>query len=244
MKRFNEPVLIIFLIVLGVVLSNKWFNIPTKENKESNSKRSDIKIDESLVKTTEDIVKNYTKSDTVEMPSLDKPKGVKTEDERDNVSTLSGDMSSFYSLFYGVIGNEVSQSKSDFDGTYGKGVLEIYNSKALGLYKFRYVYEESATNIVKGVELSYAVASGDLNVDTFYLNEINKVLQGSSIEPYITTRINNTLTDYKKIAQVNGISAPDSKKVNSEVFTVGKIPYTVSTIGNVITISAIYSVTK
>lgn len=244
MKRFNEPVLIIFLIVLGVVLSNKWFNIPTKENKESNPKKSDIKIDESLVKTTEDIVKNYTKSDTVEMPSLDKPKGVKTEDERDNVSTLSGDMSSFYSLFYGVIGNEVSQSKSDFDGTYGKGVLEIYNSKALGLYKFRYVYEESATNIVKGVELSYAVASGDLNVDTFYLNEINKVLQGSSIEPYITTRINNTLTDYKKIAQVNGISAPDSKKVNSEVFTVGKIPYTVSTIGNVITVSAIYSVTK
>lgn len=244
MKRFNEPVLIIFLIVLGVVLSNKWFNIPTKENKESNPKKSDIKIDESLVKTTEDIVKNYTKSDTVEMPSLDKPKGAKTEDERDNVSTLSGDMSSFYSLFYGVIGNEVSQSKSDFDGTYGKGVLEIYNSKALGLYKFRYVYEESVTNIVKGVELSYAVASGDLNVDTFYLNEINKVLQGSSIEPYITTRINNTLTDYKKIAQVNGISAPDSKKVNSEVFTVGKIPYTVSTIGNVITISAIYSVTK
>lgn len=244
MKRFNEPVLIIFLIVLGVVLSNKWFNIPTKENKESNPKKSDIKIDESLVKTTEDIVKNYTKSDTVEMPSLDKPKGVKTEDERDNVSTLSGDMSSFYSLFYGVIGNEVSQSKSDFDGTYGKGVLEIYNSKALGLYKFRYVYEESATNIVKGVELSYAVASGDLNVDTFYLNEINKVLQGSSMEPYITTRINSILTDYKKIAQVNGISAPDSKKVNSEVFTVGKIPYTVSTIGNVITISAIYSVTK
>ena len=244
MKRFNEPVLIIFLIVLGVVLSNKWFNIPTKENKESNPKKSDIKIDESLVKTTEDIVKNYTKSDTVEMPSLDKPKGVKTEDERDNVSTLSGDMSSFYSLFYGVIGNEVSQSKSDFDGTYGKGVLEIYNSKALGLYKFRYVYEERATNIVKGVELSYAVASGDLNVDTFYLNEINKVLQGSSMEPYITTRINSILTDYKKIAQVNGISAPDSKKVNSEVFTVGKIPYTVSTIGNVITISAIYSVTK
>lgn len=244
MKRFNEPVLIIFLIVLGVVLSNKWFSTPTKENKESNSKKSDIKVDESLVKTTEDLVKNYTKSDTVEMPSLDKPKDIETKDELNNVSTLSGDMGSFYNLFYGVIGKEVSQSKSDFDGTYGKGVLEIYNSKALGLYKFRYVYEESATNIVKGIELSYAVSSGDLNVDTFYLNEINKILQGSSMEPYVSTRINNTLTDYRKIAQVNGISVPDSKKVNSEVFTVGKIPYTVSTIGNIITISAIYSIPK
>lgn len=243
MKRFNEPALIIFLIVLGVILSNKWFKVPTKESKKISSDKSDIKIDESLVKTTEDLVKSYTKSDTVEMPSLDK--NTKNEENiNDNVSTLSGDMGSFYNLFYGVVGNEVSQSKSDFDGTYGKGVLEIYNSKALGFYKFRYVYEESTTNIVKGIELSYAVSSDDLNIDTFYLNEINKILQGSALEPYISSRINNTLTDYKKIAQVNGISAQDSRKVNSEVFTVGKIPYTVSTIGNVITISAIYSITK
>lgn len=232
----QKSVLLILLIMAGVILSKAWFKLPTK------SEVLDFTRDKFTrnVKTTENLVKQYNRNIpqnrvTLEIPSKEEP-----IEKPVNVS----DASSFYSLYYGDVGTSLSQSKNEFDGTYGKEILEIAKNKSLGFYKVRYLYEETKEHISKGLELSYAACSGDINVDLFKLNECNIILQGTRLEPYIQTKMNETLKEFRAIAQVNGISAIDTNKITSQDYEVGEVKYTITTIGNIITITAIYNYNK
>lgn len=232
----QKPVLIILLIMAGVILSKAWFTLPTK-SEVLNFTRDKITPN---VKTTEDLVKQYNTSKPQNRVTLEIPSEEKPIEKPINIS----DASSFYSLYYGDVGTSLSQNKNEFDGTYGKETLEIAKDKALGFYKARYVYTETENQVVKGLELSYAACSGDINVDLFKLNECNIILQGTRIEPYIQTKMNETLKEFRSIAQVNGISAIDTNKLTSQDYKVGEVKYTITTIGNIITITAIYNCTK
>lgn len=227
----EKPVVIIFLIVAGVILSKAWFTLPTK------TEVVDFAKDKLLVdmEKPKNIIKEPSNSIKIEIPS---------EEKAIENKTIGSDSASFYSLYYGSLGTNLSQSKNEFDGTYGRDFLEIAKDKALGFYKIKYVYEETANEIMKELELSYSACSGDINIDLFKLNECNTILQGVSIDPYIQNKINETLREYRRIAQVNGISAIDTNKLTSQDYKVGDVKYTITTIGNLVTIKANYSYNK
>lgn len=250
MNKKLFPLCIIFLCVIGGLLSSRWFsseNYKTKEeiverNSESNIDANPNQFQDVL--TIDELVKQYNTSNKLTPPTINEP--VNSNKEENIIVTTSDNnkMASFQNMFFNVVGsNQVIQAEP-FDGSLGTASLEIYNKNLKGFYKLRYIYTETGTMLKHSVELNYAVGADPISATSFSLDEIHRVLTGVSIEPYVLNQINVCLENYRKVAQINATTATDSNKTQYQDFSSHNVQYRISTIGNIVTVSGTLSTNK
>lgn len=237
----KKPILFVLLMISIIICGISYLD-EFRNNKELSEP------DFSKVLTIEDMHKEYANKDNKDnifnvsdyKSDLEPPHIGKT-----NSSTeFNNRLSAFQDMFLNKIGTNQILNEEPFDGFMGSGVLEIYNKKSFGFYKFRYIYSEDKNIINHGVELNYAITSSKLNIESFSLDEVHRVMTGVSLEPYVVTKMNDCLSDYKKVAQVNLTSATDPNKLQYTEFTSTGVKYRISVIGSTVTISSNITIRK